>query len=82
MQKIIWIIILILFLSDSRLSAGERKSPVPDKSALTAASKLVDDVFKDDCEKAKNDATLKKLAKDIFQKAVESTDGLAIQFAL
>jgi hypothetical protein len=83
MKKVILITILICWPGICLLSANEpNKLSVPDPTALATARKLVDDVFKDEYEKAKKSAALLALAKELFQKGTESTDGPAIRFAL
>ncbi|WP_254513464.1 hypothetical protein [Anatilimnocola floriformis] len=63
-------------------NAAEERKPAPPEAEVTAAKKLVADVYKKEYEAAKTPADQKKLAGKMLEDAKQSKPGSADQFAL
>jgi WD40 repeat protein len=81
----IWTCLGILtVLSSLLLQAGEpaKRRPIPDKAALAKAESLVNEIFKDDIDRAKDAETLSRLASNLLAQGRDAKDEDANRYVL
>ncbi len=76
------LVLALVFLPALGQSAGDKKLPIPDKTAQAQAMKLIDDIFHDDLAAAKDSAAKVKLANYMLQQGRASKDDPANRFVL
>ena len=77
-----WCVILLLLSIATAGSAQEKKRAVPDEVALTKATGLIREMYKDEFEQATSAAAQMKLARQLAEKARVMNDDPAACYAL